>query len=459
MAMRRRAEERQGELWVATHALPAGPGHVFYERLNRLLAEAGFDRFVEDLVEEYYAENGRPGVSPGVYFRTLFVGYFEGIDSQRGIAWRCADSLSLRSFLGFDLTEKSPDHSSLTRIRDRYPIEVADEVFAFVLGIACERKLISGTQVGVDATLLEANAAMKSIVRRDTDEDWKAYLRRLMSEEGVIEDDGAPTDGELRRFDRSRKGKKVSNDDWKSPIDDDARIVKLKDGRTHLGYKAEHTVDLDSEFVLSATVQDGTEPESQTLCDAVIDAQENLQRAGSNAVITEVAADKGYHANAQLAGCDELGLRTYIPEPSSPRQRKWTDKCDEVVRAVANNRRRMKRPKGKQLQKFRSERVERSFAHICETGGARRTWLRGLEKINKRYRMTVAAHNLGLLMRTLFGTGKPRQFAALKPLQLLCSATTAALNAIRTTLTLMTTRLRPNTPRADCRRYSVCVVP
>jgi transposase len=458
MAMRRRAEERQGELWVATQALPAGPGHVFYERLNRLLSEAGFDRFVEDLVEEYYAENGRPGVAPGVYFRMLFVGYFEGIDSQRGIAWRCADSLSLRSFLGLDLTEKSPDHSSLTRIRDRYPIEIADEVFAFVLGMARERKLISGTQVGVDATLLEANAAMKSIVRRDTDEDWKAYLRRLMAEDGLVEDD-EPTDEELRRFDRSRKGKKVSNEDWKSPVDDDARIVKMKDGRTHQGYKAEHTVDLDSEFVLSATVQHGTEPDSQTLCDAVIDAQENLDRADCDTVVTEVAADKGYHSNAQLAGCDELGLRTYIPEPSSPHQRKWTDKCDEVVRAVANNRRRMKRPKGKQLQKLRSERVERSFAHICETGGARRTWLRGLAKINKRYRLTVAAHNLGLLMRRLFGTGKPRQSAALQPLQLLQASASTALAAIRTTLGCLTTR--PSSTETHCqpRHHPACLAP
>ena len=459
MAMRRRSEERQGELWVATQALPSGPGHVFYERLNRLLAEAGFDRFVEDLVEEYYAERGRPGIAPGVYFRMLFVGYFEGIDSQRGIAWRCADSLSLRSFLGLDLTEKSPDHSSLTRIRDRYPIEVADEVFAFVLGMARERKLVSGSQVGVDATLLEANAAMKSIVRRDTDEDWKQYLRRLMAEDGLIEDDDDPTDEDLRRFDRSRKGKKVSNEDWKSPVDDDARIVKLKDGRTHLGYKAEHTVDLESEFVLSATVQDATEPDSQTLCDAVIDAQENLERAGSDATIQEVVADKGYHANAQLAGSDELGLRTYIPEPSSPRQRKWTDKCDEVVLAVTNNRRRMKRSKGRQLQKLRSERVERSFAHICETGGARRTWLRGLEKINKRYSVTVAAHNLGLLMRALFGTGKPRQSAALQPLQLLCSATTRPLNTISATLGALTKRPRPNSTHLYCRRYSICIVP
>jgi transposase len=459
MAMRRRAEERQRALWVATQTLPTGPRRVFYERLNRLLVDAGCDLFVEDLVKEYYAENGRPGVAPGVYFWMLFVGYFEGIDSQRGIAWRCAYSLSLRSFLGLDLTEKSPDHSSPTRIRDRYPIGIADEVFAFVLGMARERKLISGAQVGVDATLLEANPAMKLIVRRDTVEDWKAYLRRLMFEDGLIEDDDEPTDVDVRRLDRSRKGKNVSNEDWKSPVDDDARIVKMKDGRNRLGYKAEHTVELESEFVLSATVQDGIEPDSQTLCDAVIDAQDNLERAGSDTVIAEVAADKGYHANAQLTGCDELGLPTYIPEPSSPRQRKWTDKCDEVVRAVANNRRRMKRPKGKQLQRLRSERVERSFAHVCETGGARRTWLRGLAKINKRYRLTVAARNLGLLMKSLFGTGKPRQFAALRALQLLDSAAAAVLNAIRAPLTLMTTRPRPNTPHPDCRRYSTCVIP
>jgi transposase len=459
MALRRRAEERQGELWVATQALPSGPGHVFYERLNRLLAEAGFDRFVEDLVEEYYSDRGRPGIAPGVYFRMLFVGYFEGIDSQRGIAWRCADSLSLRSFLGLDLTEKSPDHSSLTRIRDRYPLEVTEKVFAFVLQMACERKLISGTQVGVDATLLEANAAMKSIVRRDTDEDWKQYLRRLMAEDGLIDDVGEPTDEELRRFDRSRKGKKVSNADWKSPADEDARIVKLKDGRTHLGYKAEHTVDLESEFVLSATVQDGTEPDSQTLCDAVIDAQENLERAGSDVVIREVAADKGYHANAQLAGCDELGLRTYIPEPSSPHQRKWTDKCDEVVRAFRNNHRRMKRPKGKQLQKLRSERVERSFAHVCETGGARRTWLRGLETINKRYRLTVAAHNLGLILRSLFGTGKPREFAALRALQPLSSAAFATLTAISATVRPLTQSHRHETAQPRCRHQPACVAP
>ena len=259
MALRKRKSEDQEELWVPTHQMAKAPGHVFYERLNGLLGDAGFDAFVEDLVAPCYAAKGRPGIAPGVYFRMLFVGYFEGIDSQRGIAWRCEDSLSLRKFLGLKLTESVPDHSSLTRIRDRYPVEVVDQVFAFVLQMANERKLISGSAIGVDATMLEANAAMKSIVRRDTDEDWKAYIRRLMQEEGVIDEGDEPTDEELRRYDRQRKGKKVSNKEWKSSSDDDARIVKMKTGHTRMGYKAEHAVDLQSEVVLSATVRHGTD--------------------------------------------------------------------------------------------------------------------------------------------------------------------------------------------------------
>lgn len=420
MSLRRRNTEKQRELWIETGSVAKSPGHVFYERLNGLLADSGFDRFVEDLVEPYYASNGRPGIAPGVYFRMLFVVYFEGIDSQRGIAWRCEDSLSLRKFLGLRLTESVPDHSSLTKIRDRFPLGVTEQVFAFVLQMACERNLISGTRVGVDATLLEANAAMKTIVRQDSDEDWKAYIRRLMREEGVIDDDEDPTDEELRRFDRKRKGKKASNTEWKSQADDDARIVKMKDGRTHFGYKAEHTVDLETEVVLSATVQEGTAPDSQTLLPAVVDAQINLVLAGSDSDITEVAADKGYHANAQITECTEAGIRTYIPEPASPHARRWTNKSDEVKAGVLGNRRRTQRAKSKQMQRHRSQRVERSFAHVCETGGARRTWLRGLEKINKRYSMVVAAHNLGLLMRNLFGSGKPRQaaFAALVNLPL-----------------------------------------
>ncbi len=350
MALGRRKREQQQEFWIAADGIDEAPGHVFYQRLNRLLKDEGFDEFVEELVEPFYAQRGRPGIAPGIYFRMLFVGYFEGIDSQRGIAWRCRDSLSLREFLGLLLTDSVPDHSSLTRIRDRLPLEVTQEVFAFVLRIASERKLISGTQVGVDSTLLEANAAMKSIVRRDSDEDWQAYVKRLMQEADVIDEDDEPTDDEKRRFDRSRKGKKVSNEDWKSPADDDARIVRMKDGRTHFGYKAEHTTCLESEFIVSATVQPGTAADTQTLMGAVVDAQVNLVRAGSDADVQEGVADKGYHANRQITECDRFGIRTYIPEPSSKNKRRWTDKPDEVTPAVLNNRRRISRRKSRKLQ-------------------------------------------------------------------------------------------------------------
>jgi hypothetical protein len=406
MGMGRRPQERQQEFWIANAALASVPKHIFYDKLNGLLDEAGFDAFVEELCEPFYSDIGRDSIPPGRYFRMLFVGYFEALDSQRGIAWRCADSLSLRSFLFLRASEESPDHSSLTRIRERLPLFVHEQVFAFVLEIARHKKLLGGTQVGVDATTLEANAAMKSIVRRDSGEDWKEYLKRLAEAEGIE----IHSDEDLRRFDQQRKKqgkKKVSNEEWESPVDPDSRILKMKDGRTHLGYKAEHVVDLESEYLLSADVVHGTDSDSQTLAQSVVLAQINLVRAGSEAEIKEVAADKGYHANQTLMDCEELDVRTYIPERETGRRR-WTDKEPEAEQAFRNNRRRVRGDKGKRLQRLRSELLERSFAHVCETGGARRTWLRGLEKINKCYQIHTAARNLGLLMRDLFGIGKPR---------------------------------------------------
>ncbi len=411
MALGRSGGERQGELWLATDQLVLGNGHVFYDRLNQVLREAGFDAYVEALCEEHYHAGGRPGIPPGRYFRMLLIGYFEGLDSQRGIAWRCGDSLSLRSFLGLALTENVPDHSSLTRIRNRLPLAVHEQVFAFLLSVVGQHGLLKGKTVGVDSTLLEADAAMKAIVRKDTGEDWNEYLKRLMQAEGLLEEGQEPTEEELRRFDKRRAKagkKKVSNAEWESPTDPEARIVKMKDGRTRLGYKAEHVVDLESDVILSAQVHHGTEGDAQTLLVAVVDAQKNVILSGSDAEIQEVAADKGYHANDTLAECERFSLRTYIPEPSSPHGRRWTDKPEEVRHAVLNNRRRVRRKKGRRLQRQRSERVERSFAHVCDTGGARRSWLRGLEKINKRYTIQAAAHNLAVLMRGVFGIGKPR---------------------------------------------------
>lgn len=404
MALGRRSQEQQ-EAWVATNALPKSPGHPFYQKLNQLLAEVNFDRWAERLCAPYYAENvGRPSIPPGVYFRMILVGYFEGISSQRGIAWRCSDSRSLQQFLGIPLSEETPDHSSMTRIHVRLPIEVHVEVFQLVVRIASEKKLLDAKTVGVDSTTLEANAAMKSIVRKESGEDWMTYLKRL-AEEGGIED---PTEEDARRFDKGRKDKKVSNEEWESPSDPESRITKMKDGTTHLAYKAEHVVDLKTDLVLAATVHGGDEPDTETIVDSVMEAQLNVREAGSQAEIRDVAADKGYHKASTLELAGELSLRTYIPEPSRADSRRWTDKPPEYQEAVYGNRRRVKGARGKRLQRLRSELLERSFAHVCETGGARRCWLRGLERVTKRYLIQVAARNLSLIMRMLFGMGTPR---------------------------------------------------
>lgn len=408
MALGRRKRETQA-LWVATTDLPKSPGHVFYRKLNQVLAEADFDRAVEELCRPYYAETtGRPGIPPGVYFRMLVVGYFEGLGSQRGIAWRCSDSLSLREFLGLPLHESTPDHSSLTKVRERLPLEVHAAVFRLVLSIAADKQLLKGKQVAVDATTLEANAAMRSIVRRDTGEDWQEYLKRLMQEEGLIEPDEQPSDEELRRFDRHRKKKKVPNRDWVSSTDPDSRIAKMKDGRTHLAYKAENVVDLETDLLLAAEVYHADQPDTDTLVDSVMEAQTHLSEAEQTPRIEEVAADKGYHAAQTLELATSLNVRTYIPEPTRKHHRRWTDKPEGYQRAVYNNRRRVARSKGRALQRRRSELVERTFAHMCETGGARRTWLRGLDKVRKRWLIQGAARNLGLILRKLFGIGTAR---------------------------------------------------
>jgi transposase len=411
MAMGKREAEQQQNLFVTHDQLPRSPGHVFYRKLNRLLAEGGFDRWIEALCEPHYCRGqGRPSVPPGVYFRMLLVGYFEGINSQRGIAWRCSDSLSLREFLGLPLGEDSPDHSSLSYIRNRLPLDVHQAMFVWVLALLQQNKLLKGKTVGVDSTTLEADAAMKSIVRRDTGEDWKEYLTRLMKEEGLREDgDDPPSDEELRRFDKRRKDKKVSNEDWVSETDADARIAKMKDGTTHLAYKAEHVLDLETEAILAAEIYHADQADTQTLEDSLHQAQANQQEAGCEQPIEEAVADKGYHANETLAELHEhTTYRSYIPEPELQHARVWTDKPAEQKAAVYANRRRTRGQRGRKLQRLRSERVERSFAHVCETGGARRTWLTGIENVRKRYLISAAAHNLGVLMRSLFKMGTPR---------------------------------------------------
>lgn len=404
MAMGRR-EGDQANMWVPTHNLARSPGHAFYDKLNEVLDAGGFDRFVEELCAPHYAEvQGRPSIPPGVYFRMLFIGYFEGLDSQRAIAWRCADSLSLRAFLRIDLSKGTPDHSSMTNTRKRLPEEVFWQVFAFVLRVAVERKLLKGKTIAVDSTTLEANAAMKSLVRRATNEDWKTYVRRLMKAEG-IED---PSDEDVRRFDGKRK-KKTSNEEWKSATDPDSRVAKMKDGRTHMAYKAEHAVDVDSGLIVAPVVYRGNDSDPETLPVTVELAREQLQAAGSPYQVKEVVGDKGYHKAETIRTLEEVEqVRSYIAEPKQNRRRRWQDKEPGQQEAVYGNRRRIKGERGRRLGRLRSEKSERSFAHTCETGGGRRAWLRGVENVSKSHLMRAAACDLGIIMLALFGVGTPR---------------------------------------------------
>jgi len=406
MALGKR-KPKQDELFIPTAKVASGPGHPFYSKLNQVLADAGFDEFVEKLCAPYYKEGGRPGIPPGVYFRMVLIGYFEGLDSQRGIAWRCADSLGLRTFLGITITEDTPVHASMTIIRQRLPESVFDKVFVFVLSLLEKQGLLLGKSVAIDATTLEANAAMKSIVRKDTGEGWKQYLQGLAKAEGIEN----PTEEDLRRLDRARKDKKVSNEQWESPTDRDSRIAKMKDGRTHLAYKAEHAVDVVSEAIVAATVTfaDRSDPRSAPVTLSLAEA--NLVLAGSETEIKEAVMDKGYHDVGLLAGLTERGVRTYIPERRQ-KSRRWTDKPVEHEQAFRANRRRVRGNRGRQLNRWRSERCERTFAHVCETGGGRRAWLRGQTNVSKMHTLKCAAYNLGLLLRKVWGFCKPRNAEA-----------------------------------------------
>jgi len=406
MSMSERSEERQTDFWIPTATIAQSPGHPFYQRLNAVLKAHGFDRFVEGSCRKFYAEKmGRPGIAPGVFFRMLLIGYFEGLDSERGIAWRCADSLGLREFLGYTLAQATPDHSSLSVIRRRLDLATMQEVFRWVLKVLAEEGLLKGKTIGVDATTLEANAALRSIVRRDTGESYTAFLTNLAKASG-IED---PERKDLAKIDKNRP-KKGSNDDWQHPHDTDARITKMKDGRTHLAHKAEHAVDLDTGAVVAVVLHKANAGDTQTLLPTLEQAAANVDgQPGVVQPIQEVVTDKGYHSNETATSLVEAGIRTYFSEPDRPR-RNWKGKAFER-QAVYANRRRIRGERGKRLLRRRGELLERPFAHCYETGGMRRTHLRGHENILKRLLVHVAGCNLGLLMRRRYHFGTPKGLA------------------------------------------------
>jgi len=416
MAMGRTGGQGQDDFWIATQDLARAPGHVFYEKLNEVLAAHGFDPFVEALCAPFYAKRmGRPSIAPGVYFRMLLVGYFEGIDSERGIAWRCSDSLSLRRFLGYPLDRKTPDHSTVSRTRRLIDEPTHREVFTFVLKMLGKDGLIGGKTFGIDASTLEANAALRSIVRRDTGEGYEEYLKGLARRSGIEE----PTREDLAKLDKKRK-KKGSNEEWQHPWDPEARITKMKDGRTHLAHKVEHAVDLGGGgAIVGLTVQGADQGDTTTLYKTILEASEQMSALSEDSKaaeeidekwLSEVVLDKGYHSNATLVDLAEMEIRGYVSEPNRGRRRWKTAKEDKSRErdAVYANRRRVRAVRGKRLLRKRGELLERPFAHYLETGGMRRLHLCGQSNILKRLIVHVSGFNLALLMRGLLGRGTPR---------------------------------------------------
>jgi transposase len=408
----RKQRERQEGLWYEAE-LPTAPGHPFYKRLNEVLDKAGFDRFCETNCAEFYHEKlGRPSLAPGLYFRVMMIGFFEGLDSERGIAWRLADSLTLRQFLTIGFDEKTPDHVTISRTRRLIDAETHQRIFSWVLERLAQGGLLKGKTIGVDSTTLEANAAMKSIVRRDTGESYSAYLKRLAEAEGIDAQDAAA----LLRMDRKRT-KKTSNEDWESPSDGEAEITKLKDGRTALAYKAENAVDMETGVIIAVTTHGGATADTATVQETVIEAgiavaelvaektaEGNYEvHAGG---VEEVVADKGYHSNEVAVGLKEIGVRSYVAEPDRG-SRNWAGK-EAAKTAVYANRRRIQSVRGKRLLRQRGERIERNFAHQFDTGGLDRLYVRGIKNVHKKFLIQAAACNLALLLRSLDGSGKPK---------------------------------------------------
>jgi transposase len=408
----RKRRERQEPLWYRSE-LPEAPGHPFYKRLNEVLEGNGFDRFCEDRCRPFYHERlGRPSLAPGLYFRLMMIGFFEGLDSERGIAWRVADSLTLRQFLHLGLDERTPDHVTISRTRRLIDGASHQEVFGWVVKRLARGGLIRGKTIGIDSTTLEANAAMKSIVRRDTQESYAGYLQRLAEAEGLEVNDAAG----LRRMDRKR-AKKMSNGEWVNPNDPEAEITRLKDGRTALAYKAEQAADMETGAIVAVSTHGGARGDTESIGETLPAAAEAVAEqiaeptpAGKYEVnfagVEEVVADKGYHSNEVVRDLTEWGVRSYIAEPERGR-RKWEGRRAEQA-AVYANRRRIRGERGKRMQAGRGERVERNFAHQFDTGGMDRLYVRGRDNVHKKLLLQAAACNLALLLRSLYGAGKPR---------------------------------------------------
>lgn len=407
-------KDSQPQFWIEARKLPKATAGTFYRKLDATLEKIGFTRGVRELCRPAYADasrGGRPGIDPAVYFKMLMIGFFENLPSERAIASRCADSLSLRAFLGYGLEEETPDHSSLSVIRARLGPEVFQSTLELVLRALHGHGLLKGRHLGIDSSVIEANASLRELVHRNTEEQYWEYVKRLAAEAGIDPDDTKA----VRRFDKKRKGRKTSNEEWVNPHDPDAKVGMTKHGACDMIHKPEHITDLDSGVIVAATVRLGNEGDTKDLTERVLEAGQTLSRVCNDPkqdkVLQSLTADEGYFAVEEICGLQGEGIRTIIGDPHATQRRK--EKQDGMVKQVLSKAKRaVKSKSGKALLRKRGEHLERSFAHVLDQGGMRRTTLRGTENLTKRHLAAVLAYDLSLLMRHLTGHGTPKQWLA-----------------------------------------------
>ena len=434
---------QQEEFWIARSDLARGQASRFYEKLDETLESMGFTATVHGLCAPLYCSGptGRPPIDPVVYFKMLMVGFLEDLPSERAIASRCEDSLMIRRFLGYDLDEKTPDHSSLTVIRQRLTKEIYQAVFDLILAGLRAHGLLRGKNLGIDSSVMEANASLRALENRNTGEAYWDYVKRLAADAGVDTEDVSA----VRRFDKTRPGRKTSNQEWVNPNDPDAKVAQAKDGATDMLYKPENVVDLDTGAIVNAEVRKADEGDTQGFAERAIAAaalleaiREETISAGEKpvpAVAATLTADKGYYCVAELEAIQDNGIKTVISDPLLKRR---VDKLDSGGRSVVRRARRSVKSKyGKALLRRRGMHIERSFAHILDQGGMRRATLRGQENLDKRYKIAASTYNLSQLMRHLFGIGTCKQAAAQ-----LVNALKRLLIAMQRLLTLPTRSLQ-----------------
>jgi transposase len=402
----------QSEFWIAADQVITSSQGGFYAKLDETLESFGFAAKVRALCAPAYDQSGvgRPGIDPAVYLKMMMVGFFEDLPSERAIATRCADSISIRQFLHYELTEATPDHSSLSIIRQRLAGPIYEQVFTLVLSALQEHGLLKGRNVGIDSSVMEANASLRGLVNRNTGEAYWDYVKRLAAESGIDPQDSAA----VRKFDR-RRPKKMSNQEWENPADPDAKIGPKKDGATDMIYKPQTVVDLDTGAIVGAEVLPGDQADNQAVATPILEAQQSINASRGEALnqltVQTATADKGYYGVGQLQALQQEQIKTVICDPVSNRR---LDKLEPAEQQTVKAARRSTHSNyGKELLRKRGQHIERGFAHILDCGGMRRATLRGRLNLQKRFKLAAAFYNLSQLMRKLIGVGTPKQWAAM----------------------------------------------